>query len=191
MYVRTVLISASVSLRKKHSTTASSEITVTAVVTKRTIRLLNWTYAFCFVICLVFLLAAFQAEQECPVRSLRTGDFVLSPRNFCACSAPALFPPQYTNPAAYNCHAHSAKTPMSESQDLPPAAVPLQSAASSASETSRTSALAPSQVQRWLSRGRAAVQESPTSAFATFTVKSPTGSNTFPALSTIWMLIRA
>ena len=143
MYVRTVLISASVSLRKKHSTTASSEITVTAIVTKRTIRLLNWTYAFCFVICLVFLLAAFPAEQECPARSLRTGDFVLSPRNFCACSAPALFPPQYTNPAAYNCHAHSAKTPMSESQDLPPAAVPLQSAASSACETSCTSASAP------------------------------------------------
>ena len=39
----------------------SSEITVTATVTKRTIRLLNWTYAFCFVICLASL-AAFQAE---------------------------------------------------------------------------------------------------------------------------------
>ena len=49
---------------------------------------------------------------------LRTGGFALSPRNFCAYSAPALFPPQYTSPAAYSCHAHSAKTPMSESQDL-------------------------------------------------------------------------
>ena len=35
MYVRTVLTSASVSLRKKHSTIASSEITVTAIVTKK------------------------------------------------------------------------------------------------------------------------------------------------------------
>ena len=176
---------------EKHSTTASSEIAVIAIVTKRTIRLLNWTYAFCFVICPASLLAAFQAEQECPAHSLRTSDFVLSPRNFCAYSAPALSPRQCTSPAAYSCHAHSAKMPMSESQDLAPTADPLQSAASSASGTSCTSASAPSQVQRWLSHGRAAVQESPTSALATFTAKSPTGSNTFPALSTIWMLIRA